>query len=125
MPNIRKLKESFAGKLLPASAFFSGIILFVIILTLAWRSLPILTEKSPLDLLTGSSWLPFTGEFGFYPFILSTVLVTVLALILAVPLSILSAVYLSEYATERVRSNVLPLIDLLAGIPPVVYGVFG
>ncbi len=121
----RKLKEKIAGRLMIASALISSLLVFIIAIALYLRSKPILDAKSLSDLLLGSTWLPFGGEFGFYPFILGTLYVTLLAMIFAVPLSILSAIYLAEYAHEKVRERILPLIDLLAGIPPVVYGVFG
>jgi len=123
--NIRKLKDAFAGRLLVAAAIFSSALVFIVALALFLRSEPILEVKSPGDLLLGSIWMPLQGKFGFYPFILGTVYVTALAMVFAIPLSILSAVYLAEYANERLKSMILPLIDLLAGIPPVVFGVFG
>src|SRR3990172_8613675 len=123
--NIRRLKDILASKLMMATALFSSLLVFVIAIALYLRSKPILDAKSLGDLLLGSTWLPFGGEFGFYSFILGTLYVTVLAMIFAVPLSILSAIYLPEYANDKLREKVLPLIDLLAGIPPVVYGVFG
>ncbi len=123
--NIRKLKDAFAGRLMLAAAFFSSVLVFVIAIALYLRSKPILEAKSLGDLLLGSTWMPFQGEFGFYPFIIGTLYVTILAMVFAVPLSILSAIYLAEYAHEKVRAKVLPVIDLLAGIPPVVYGVWG
>ncbi len=122
---LRKLKEKIAGRLVIAAALLSSLLVFIIAIALYLRSKPILDAKSLGDLLLGSTWLPFQGEFGFYPFILGTLYVTVLAMVFAVPLSILSAIYLAEYAHEKVREKVLPLIDLLAGIPPVVYGVWG
>ncbi len=122
---VRQLKDLLAGRLMIAFAIFSSLLVFLIAVALYWRSKPILEAKSLSDLLLGSTWLPFQGEFGFYPFILGTLYVTILAMVFAVPISILSAIYLAEYAHENLREKVLPLIDLLAGIPPVVYGVFG
>lgn len=121
----RKLKEKIAGRLMIAFAIFSSLLVFIVAIALYLRSKPILDAKSLGELLLGSTWLPFQGDFGFYPFIMGTLYVTLLAMVFAVPLSILSAIYLAEYAHEKVREKVLPLIDLLAGIPPVVYGVFG
>ncbi len=123
--NIRKLKDAFANRLMLAAAIFSSVLVLIIAIALYLRSKPILETKSLGDLLLGSTWLPSQGEFGFYPFIMGTLYVTVLALVFAIPLSILSSVYLAEYANERLKSIILPLIDLLAGIPPVVFGVFG
>jgi phosphate transport system permease protein len=123
--NVRRLKDAFAGRLMLAAAVFSGILVFIVAFVLYMRSEPILEAKSLGELLLGSTWLPSQGKFGFYPYILGTIYVTALAMVFAIPLSILSAVYLAEYANVRLKSVVLPLIDLLAGIPPVVYGVFG
>ncbi len=123
--NIRKLKEVFGSRFMLATAILSSALVLIIAITLYLRSKPILEVKSLGDLLLGSTWMPHQGEFGFYPFIIGTVYVTVLAMVFAIPLSILSSIYLAEYADGRLRSIVLPLVDLLAGIPPVVYGVFG
>ncbi|VVB93893.1 Binding-protein-dependent transport system inner membrane component [uncultured archaeon] len=123
--NFRRLKDAFAGRLMLAAAVFSSVLVFIVAIALYLRSEPILEVKSLGELLLGSAWLPSQSIFGFYPFILGTVIVTALAMVFAIPLSILSAVYLAEYANERLKSIVLPLIDLLAGIPPVVFGVFG
>jgi len=125
MLKFRKLKDILAGRLMLAAAIFSSLLVFIIAIALYLRSMPILEVKSLADLLLGSTWMPFQGEFGFYPFILGTLYVTLLAMVFAIPLSILSAVYLAEYAHEKLRAKILPLIDLLAGIPPVVYGVWG
>ena len=69
--------------------------------------------------------MPFKGKFGFYPFIIGTLYVTAIAIIIALPLCLLSAIYISEYAPVRLRKIIVPFVDLLAGIPPVVFGVWG
>ena len=121
----RKIKDLIAGRFMQAAAILSCILVLVIAIVLFIRSWPILEAKSLGDLLLGSTWMPFQGEFGFFPFIIGTLYVTLIAMVIAVPLSILSSVYLAEYANENLRTKVLPVIDLLAGIPPVVYGVWG
>jgi len=123
--NIRKLKDFIAGRLILASAIFSGLLVFIIAAVLYSRSISILSAKSLSELFLGITWLPSQGEFGFYQFILGTIYVTALAMVFAIPLGTLSAIYLAEYAHESMRSKILPLIDMLAGIPPVVYGMFG
>ncbi|MCX9073394.1 MAG: phosphate ABC transporter permease subunit PstC, partial [Candidatus Methanoperedens sp.] len=123
--NIRKLKDIIAGRLILASAIFSGLLVFIIAAVLYSRSISILSAKSLSELFLGITWLPSQGEFGFYQFILGTIYVTALAMVFAIPLGTLSAIYLAEYAHESMRSKILPLIDMLAGIPPVVYGMFG
>lgn len=121
----RKLKDILAARSMQITVVFSGIILLIIAIALFWRSLPILVIKSLPELFLGRTWLPSQGEFGFYQFIVGTLYVTTLALIFSIPISILSAIYLAEYAHESLRAKVMPVIDLLAGIPPVVYGVWG
>ncbi len=123
--NFRQLKDFLASRLMLAAAIFSSILVLIIAITLYLRSKPILEAKSLGALLLGTTWMPFQGEFGFYPFILGTLYVTLIAMVIAVPLSILSAIYLAEYAHEGTRARVMPVIDLLAGIPPIGYGVWG
>ncbi|MBI2270585.1 MAG: phosphate ABC transporter permease subunit PstC [Bacteroidetes bacterium] len=99
-------------------AVFIGLGLYV-------RSIPLLQLKSVGYLLTSSVWKPFKGEFGFFPFIMGTLWVTGIAVIVALPLCLLSGIYISEYAHHRVRKIIVPFVDLLSGIPPVVFGVWG
>jgi len=102
------------------------LILFVVILAaLVQRSWPIIQNHSLWDLLTGQVWKPAQGLFGFYPFIIGTIWVTVVAMVLAVPPCLLVAIYLVEYAHTPLRTVMKPLLDILASIPSVVYGVWG
>jgi phosphate transport system permease protein len=103
----------------------SAILLIIMVCALFLKSGQILSTKPLFSLLFSSSWQPVAGNFGFFPFIMGTIWVTGLAMMLAIPVSILSAIYLSEYAHVRVREAIQPVIDLLAGIPSVVYGLFG
>jgi len=102
----------------------SGLSLLMIA-ALLWRSLPILYDHSPLELLFTTAWKPSEGRFGFWSYIIGTGWVTGVAVLLSVPLCLLTSIYLSEYAHRRVRRLIAPLIDLLAGIPSVVYGLWG
>jgi phosphate transport system permease protein len=102
-----------------------NLIVLSIFIGLILKSGTILGQKSIIDLLFSSSWLPSVGEFGLFPYIIGTLSVTALAMIIAVPVCILSAIYISEYASSRVRRIVSPIVDLLAGIPSVVYGLWG
>lgn len=110
---------SFALTLLPL-ALLVGIAAGLVV-----RTWPILATVSPLDLITGRVWQPLKGAFGFYPFIMGTAWVTVLAMLLAVPPSLLVAIYLSVYARPLLKNLMKPVLDVLAGIPSVVYGVWG
>ena len=104
---------------------FSGLLVFLIAAGLYQRSRPILAIKSLNELLFSTSWHPLRKEFGFFPFIMGSLWVTGVAVVIAIPLCLLSAIYLSEYAPRYIREWTKPLIDLLAGIPSVVYGVWG
>ena len=110
--------------MLLAVAFANSIVVFIT-LGLFIKSWPILTKKSIFHLLLSSSWHPLKGEFGFYPFIIGTLEVTAIAMILAVPVCLLSAIYLSEYAHRRFRELARVLIDIMAAIPSVIYGLWG
>jgi len=101
------------------------VLVLLIVLGLWQRSRPIFEVASLGDLLLGTSWKPLRGEFGFYPFIMGTLWVTGIAVVIAIPLCILTAIYLSEYAGRALREWTKPLIDLLAGIPSVVFGMCG
>jgi phosphate transport system permease protein len=103
----------------------SCVLLFVMIFALYFRSRPILFIKPIQDLLFGTVWAPSRGEFGFFPFIIGTLWVTLVSVAIAVPLCLLSSIYLSEYAGARIREWTKTPIDLLAGLPSVVYGVWG
>jgi phosphate transport system permease protein len=125
MKNIRLLKDSFVSKSFLALTILSISTVVLIGLGLFYKSIPILNSSSLYNLLFSSEWKPFKEAFGFYPFIVGTLWVTAIAIVIALPLSMLTAIYLSEYAHIRVRKLVLPLIELLSGIPPVLYGVWG
>jgi phosphate transport system permease protein len=108
-----------------ALAAIPVVVLFAMLAVLLYRSAPILASTSFWNLLTGRTWLPSKGLFGFLPFILGSAWVTIVAMALSVPPCLLTAIYLSEYARPGVRNIMRPLLDLLAAIPSVVYGVWG
>jgi len=106
-------------------SLFSILVLLLIGVVLFVYSLPTFTDNNTFKLLFTSTWKPFKGEFGFGTFIYSTLYVTFIAIILSFPPAILCALYMSEYASATVRRIFSPVIDLLSGIPPVIYGVWG
>jgi len=122
---MRLLADRIAGHLMRALTIASGSLAFLMIIGLYLRSRPVLELKPLWDLITSSAWRPMSGEFGLFPFIMGTLWVTAVAVAIAVPPSLLTALYLSEYAHRRVREWARPFIDLLAGIPSVVFGVWG
>jgi len=125
MRYIRKVKDRSARQIMLGIAFFSLLLLLVIGASLFIKAYPIMKEKSLWVLLSSGNWKPFKGEFGFYPFIISTIYVSLIAIIIALPLSLLTSIYLSTYASKTISRIFEPVIDLLSGIPPVVYGVWG
>jgi phosphate transport system permease protein len=98
-----------------------GIILVLVIETLGFFSL-----VSPADYLFGTRWSasikPYA--FGVIPLVVSTLMVAAVAMLVAVPLGLLTAVYLAEYSSSRVRGLIKPVLEVLAGIPSIVYGFF-
>jgi phosphate transport system permease protein len=121
----RRIKDSLATKSMTGAVALANSLVFLLALGLFMKARPILVRESVLKLLFSSSWHPLKGDFGFYPFILGTLAVTAMAMILAIPVCLLSAIYLSEYAHRRLREFVRPLVDILAGIPSVIYGFWG
>jgi phosphate transport system permease protein len=121
----RSLKDLFARSIMSLLTLIASLLILVIGATLIFRTWPLLTSQSLVDLLTGQVWQPTRGVFGFAPFIAGSVVITLLALVLAVVPAVLSAIFLAEYMKERSRAIVKPLLDLLAGIPSVVYGLWG
>lgn len=121
----RKKQEKRASLLFKGLTFLPIVLFVIILIVLISRSLPILEQKNVFDLLLGKIWRPSEGEFGFLPFIAGSIWVTVLAMLIAAPVSIMCAIYLSEYANSLTRTILKPLIDILAAIPSVVYGLWG
>ena len=121
----RILKDKLASKAMLTVTALSSLIVFAIAFGLYQRSRPILVGRSLGELLLSTSWRPFKGEFGFLPFIAGTLWVTAVAVVLAIPFALLVAIYLAEYAPKAVREWIRSLIDLLAGIPSVIYGIWG
>jgi phosphate transport system permease protein len=125
MIRFRLFKDKTARLSMLGITFLSLFFLLLIGIGLFYMSLPILSEKNIWGLLTSANWKPFKGEFGFLPYIISTLHVTFIAIVIALPFSLLTSLYLVEYASSKVRNFFAPIIDLLSGIPPVIYGVWG
>jgi len=98
---------------------------FCLAIGLLAKSLFLLQNNSIFNLLFSSEWKPMTGKFGFYSFIISSVWVTVLSLVISAPICLLTSIHLTQYAKKWVLNLMQPVIDILAGIPSVVYGVWG
>lgn len=121
----RIFKDKMAGGVMAALTLAAILLVVVMAVELCVKSAPILRHYSLWTLLTESQWKPMKGEFGFLPFLSGTFWCTVVAIVLALPVSLFMAVYLTEYARPRLRAYAYPLLDILAGLPSVIYGVWG
>ena len=122
---MRLVKDWLGRRVMQVFSFIPGFLVLLIVVGLFWKSRAILAVKPVGRLLFSSAWQPLKGEFGLWPFLMGTLWVTAVALVIALPISLLTAVYLSEYAPRTIREFARPLIDLLAGVPSVVFGVWG
>ena len=122
---IRAIKDKSARHFMLGIAIFALLFLAVIGTGLFYKALPIIREKGIWVLLSSGNWRPFKGDFGFLPYILSTIYVSLLAIALALPPSLLTSIYLNTYASKNLRRFFQPFIDVLSGIPSVIYGVWG
>jgi phosphate transport system permease protein len=122
---MRLFLDALARRLMAVLAFVPGLLVLLVVVGLFLKSKAILGVQPLSRLLFGSAWRPLAGEFGLFPFIMGTVWVTLTALVIAVPVSILTAIYLSEFARPRAREFARPIVDVLAGLPSVVFGVWG
>ena len=125
MHSKRLLVDRLASKGMLLLTIFSGLIVFLMAVGLYQKARPILAIEPLSELFFSTSWHPLKGEFGFFPFIMGTFWVTGVAVVIAIPVCLLTAIYLSEYASKKLQEWAKPLIDVLAGIPSVVYGVWG
>lgn len=123
-------RRRFGERIIQGLLFFSG---FVSIFTtigivyelgreaLLFFQMP---EVNILESLTSTQWQPHTGNFGIWSLVTATLTTTLMAMSIAIPLGLAVAIYLSEYATPRARNILKPILEVLAGIPTIVYGYF-
>jgi phosphate transport system permease protein len=121
----RLVKDLLARKFMFGLTLVPGFLVLLMLFGLFWKAKAILAVQPIGRLLLSSAWRPSRGEFGLLPFLAGTLAVTVVAMVIAVPISLLTAIYLSEYAPRRLRDITRPVVDLLAGLPSVVFGVWG
>lgn len=123
---VQRIRELAIEKALFLCALASILTTLGIVLVLIFETLSFFEEVPILEFLTGTNWAPAyrPQHFGVLPLINGTLMIAVGAAIIAIPLGIASAIYLSEYASAKVRQTVKPVLEILAGIPTVVYGFF-
>lgn len=130
----RKQKKSTAGvieKLMPFLLLLAAVVSVLttigIVLTLIFETFIFFDAVSIKEFFTAQKWYPFSetqGSYGILPLVSGTLKVTIIAIIVAVPIGLASAIYLSEYASDRSRRIIKPILEVLAGIPTIVYGFF-
>ena len=118
-------REQVIKIVLTLCAFSSLLFLFLIFLFIFVEGVPLFYKVGLRNIIFGFKWAPTKGHFGIFPMIVSSFLVTFGALIIGAPLGLGCATYLSEYAGKKSRLFLKPALELLAGIPSVVYGFLG
>ncbi len=118
-------KEQFVKWVLVAFALSSLLFLFLIFIFILFEGLPLFHKIGLKNIIMGFKWAPTKGFFGIFPMIVSSFLVTFGALVIGAPMGLSCAIYLSEYSGKRMKMFLKPALELLAGIPSVVYGFLG
>ena len=119
--------EKIVPYLLLLTAVVSVLTTIGIVFTLIFETFEFFSRVSIMEFLTADKWYPFAAEnpsYGIFALITGTLKVTLIAALVAVPIGIATAVFLSEYASERTRKVVKPILEILAGVPTIVYGFF-
>jgi phosphate transport system permease protein len=124
----RTFGEAVVRALLLVAAALSVLTTTLIVLSLLRETISFFGDVSISDFLFGTKWTPLLGgaqqAFNICPLLFATFYITAIALVVALPLGLLSAIYLAEYATPRVRKIVKPILEVLAGVPTIVFGYF-
>ena len=119
-------KENMIKWMLILASIISVLTTFGILISILFEAIEFFKLKSFFYFFTGTEWSPGTvdSKFGAIPIFAGTFVITVLAMLIAVPIGLGSAIYMSEYASPKMRNRLKPLLEILAGIPTVVYGFF-
>ena len=120
-----KLKEGVMQVVFTLCACVSILAVALICIFLFANGVPTLFKIGPMQFLLGTTWKPGNDIFGILPMILGSIYVTAGAILVGVPIGLLTAIYMSRFASPRINKIMLPAVQLLAGIPSVVYGFFG
>lgn len=120
-----KCRENAMRAVFLLSALVSVFSVIVICVFLFASGFPAIMEIGVFKFLTGTAWHPLEGEFGILPMIVGSLYVTAGAIIIGVPIGILCAVFMAKYCPPKLHRIIKPMINLLAGIPSIVYGFFG
>ncbi len=122
--NMNKLSEKIMKIVFMLSAMVSILAVVLICYFLFNQGLPTMNEIGITNFLTGTLWKPLEGHFGIFPMIIGSIYVTAGAIIVGVPIGLLCAIFMAKFCPPRLYKIMKPTIDLLAGIPSIVYGFF-
>lgn len=122
---MQKVKENIMHALFLICACISILAVLLICVYLFASGIPAMKEIGFTDFIFGTKWKPSSGSYGIFPMIIGSILVTGIAIIIGVPIGILCAVFMSHYCPAGLYRFVKPAVNLLAGIPSIVYGFFG
>lgn len=125
--SVRSMFEKLVPTLLLLTAVVSVLTTLGIVFTLIVETFIFFDKVSIIEFITSKKWYPFSsteGSYGILPLVSGTLKVTLIGIIVAVPIGLSSAIYLSEYASDRTRRMIKPILEVLAGIPTIVYGFF-
>lgn len=122
---MKSIKETVAKVLFTAAAGISILAVALICVFLFASGVPAIGEIGVFEFLGGTTWRPAADQYGILPMIVGSVYATIGALIIGIPIGLFAAVYLSRFASPRVKRILTPGVELLAGIPSVIYGFFG
>jgi phosphate transport system permease protein len=120
----REARERIIKVLLTACAYLSIFTTVGIVVVLFEETSRFFLDVSPVEFLTSTRWAPPQGDFGVLPLVYGTLMATIIAIAVALPIGLLTAIYLSEYAPQGLRRWLKPALEILAGVPTVVYGYF-
>lgn len=120
----REVRERIIKILLTACAYLSIFTTIGIVVVLFEESVRFFLDVSAFEFLFTTRWAPQEGDFGVLPLVYGTLMATFIAIAVALPVGLLTAIYLSEYAPHRLRRWLKPALEILAGVPTVVYGYF-
>lgn len=123
---LRNTREKLIQIALLLAATVSILTTIGIVFSLLSETIAFFSEVSIIEFLTETEWTPLFSikKYGIWPLLLATLLTSAIALLVAVPLGLVAAIFLSEFASDNVRRTIKPLLEILAGIPTVVYGYF-
>ena len=122
---MKNLKEIEMKYLFLAAACVSILAVALICIFLFANGIPTIAKIGPFNFLLGKEWKPLSEVFGIFPMILGSIYVTAGAMIIGIPIGVLTAIFMSQFCNRKIYRFIKPAIELLVGIPSIVYGFFG